>query len=90
MTTKKSDFTKNKNAFQIDDVDVNKILVSKKEPYGTKNALKYFIGCNDNNVIRPLCLRVPQMTGYTRKVEESATMSFRANNKQFLKNMGKG
>ena len=29
----KSDFYKNKKAFQIDDVDVNKILVSKKEPY---------------------------------------------------------
>ena len=36
---KKSNFYKNKNAFQIDDVDVNKILVSKKEPNGTKNAL---------------------------------------------------
>ena len=37
---KKSDFYKNKKVFQIDDVDVNKILVSKKEPYRTKNALK--------------------------------------------------
>ena len=36
---KKSDFYKNKKVFQIDDVDVNKILVSKKEPYDTKNAL---------------------------------------------------
>ena len=35
---------KNKKVLQIDDIDVNKILVSKKEPYGTKNALKYFIG----------------------------------------------
>ena len=26
-------------------------LVSKKEPYGTKKALKYFIGHNDNDVI---------------------------------------
>ena len=35
----KSDFYKNKKIFHIDDVDVNKILVSKKEPYGTKNVL---------------------------------------------------
>ena len=55
---------KNKKAFKIDDVDVNKISVSKKEPYDTKNALKYFIGYNDNDVIRPLCSRLPQMTGY--------------------------
>ena len=33
---KKSDLYKNKKAFQIDDIDVNKILVSKKEPYGIK------------------------------------------------------
>ena len=59
---KKSDFSKNKRAFQIDEVDVSKIQFSKKEPYGTKNALKYFIGYNDNDATRPLCLRLPQMT----------------------------
>ena len=32
---KKSDFYKNKKAFQVDHIDVNKILVSKIEPYGT-------------------------------------------------------
>ena len=86
---KKSEFYKSKKVFQIDDVDVNKILVSKKEPYGTKNALKYFIGYNDNDVIRPLCLRFPQMTGYAKKFNENVTMSFRVNNKQLLKNYNK-
>ena len=76
-------------AFQIDDVDVSKIQVSEKEPYGTNNALKYFIGYNDNDVIRPLCLRLPQMTGYARKIDKNAIMSFRANNKQFFKNYNK-
>ena len=60
---KKSDFYKKKKAFQIDDIDINQILVSKIETYGTKNALKYFIGYNDD-VIRPLFVRLPQMTGY--------------------------
>ena len=40
---KKTDFYQNKKAAKIDDVDVNKILVSKEEPYGTKNSFKYFI-----------------------------------------------
>ena len=77
MTTKnkKSDFYKIKKVFQIDDVDFNKILVSKKEPYGPKNSLKYFIGYNDNDVIRPLCVRLPQMTGYDRKFNDNARMS---------------
>ena len=84
-TIKKGEFYKNKKVFQIDGVDVNKILVFKKEPYGTKNALKYFIWYNDNDVIRPLCVTLSQMTGYGRKFDENATMSFRANNKQLLK-----
>ena len=92
---KKSDFCKNKKIFQIDDIDVNKILVSKKELYGKKNALKYFIGYNDNDVIRPLCLRLPKMTGFVNKFNKNVTMSFRINNnnnnnnKQLLKNYNK-
>ena len=85
---RKGDFYKNKKVFQIDYIDVNKILVSKKEPYGTKNALKYFIGY-DNDVIRPLCLRLPQMTDNVKKFNKNTTMSFKANNKQLLKNYNK-
>ena len=61
MTTKKIkkvNFTKIE-VFQKHDIDVNEILVSKKEPYGTNNAFKYFIEYNDNDGIRPLCLRLP-------------------------------
>ena len=86
---KKSDFYKNKKVFHIDNIDVDKILVSKKEPYRTKDALKYFIGYNDNDVIRLLCLRLLQMTGYFKKFNENATMSFRVDNKQLLKNCNK-
>ena len=42
------------------------MLVSKEEPYGTKNSFKYFIAYNDNDVIRPLCLKLPQMTGFKK------------------------
>ena len=62
----KSNFYKNKKLFNIHDLDVNKILVSRKE-YGTKNSLKYFIGYNDDDdadVIKPLYIKIPQMFGY--------------------------
>ena len=62
-------FVKTKKIEKIDDIDVNKILVSKKESYGTKNSFKYFIGYNDNDVIRPLCIRLPQMTDYAKKFD---------------------
>ena len=81
----KSSFYKNKQINKIEDIDVNKILVSKKESYGNKNSLKYFIGYNDNDIIRPLCIRLPKMTGYARKFDENAIMSFRVNNIQLLK-----
>ena len=45
---------------------INKILFPKKESYGTKNSLKYFIGYNDDDVIRPLCIKLPQMIGYIK------------------------
>ena len=34
---KRSSFYNNKKINNIEDIDVNNILVSKKEPYGTKN-----------------------------------------------------
>ena len=86
---KKNDFYKNKKVTNIEEIDVNKTLVSKKEAYGTKNSFKYFIRYNDNDVIRPLCVRLPQMTGYARKLDENATISFKAKNKQLLKNYNK-
>ena len=59
---KKGDFyKKNKIIFNIDDIDVNKILVSKKEQYGKYNSFKYFTGYNNNDVITPLCLNLSQM-----------------------------
>ena len=78
---KNSEFHKNEKAFQIDNIDVDKILVSKKEACGKDNSLIYFIGCNHNDVIRPLCLGLLQMTPYLKKFNENAKMSCRVNNK---------
>ena len=48
-----NNFYKNKNLLKIEDIDINKILVSKRKPYGRKNSFKYFIGYDDNDGIRP-------------------------------------
>ena len=48
---KKRTFYKNKKINAIEDIDVNNILVSKKEAYSNKNSFKYFIGYNDNDII---------------------------------------
>ena len=95
---KKRNFYKNKKIFNIDDIDVNKILVSKKEQYGKYNSFKYFIGYNDNDVIKPLYLELSQMTGYINKFDEDKnknknknklTMPFKVRDKFFFKNYNK-
>ena len=54
INIKKSNFyNKNKKILSIDDIDVNKMLVSKKEQYGKHNSFKYFIGYNEKDIIRP-------------------------------------
>ena len=96
----KSEFynNKNKKIFIIDDIDVNKILVSKKEQYGKYNSFKYFIGHNYNDVIRSLYLGLSQMTGYINKFGENknknknkniTTISLKVKDKQPLKNYNK-
>ena len=88
----KRDFYKNKKSFHIDDIDVSKILVSKKEPYGKHNSLIYFIGYNDNDAIRPLCLRLSKTTGYINKFENkktTITISVRVNDEQPFKKYNK-
>ena len=56
-----------------------------REPYGTKKSFKYFTGYNDNDDIRPLCIRLPQMTGYVKCFDSNKTISFKVIDKKLLK-----
>ena len=82
-------FCKNKKLFNIHDLDVNKILVSKKESYGTKNSFKYFIRYNDDDVIRPLCIKFLQMIGYVKIFDSNKTMSFKVGDNKLLNKYSK-
>ena len=69
--TKKSDFyIQNRKIFNINDINTNTILVSKKETYVKYNSFKYFISDNDNDVIRPIHLFILQTTGYINKFDK--------------------
>ena len=80
----KSNFYKNKKLFNIHDLDVNKILFSKRESCDTKNSLKYFIGYNDDDVIRSLCIKLPQMID-VKHFNSNKTRSFKAIDNKLLK-----
>ena len=89
METKRSEkvnFTKNKKICgNIDEINDDKILVSKKESYGTKVSFKYLIEYTDNDDIKPLCIKLPQMIGYVKHSENNnKTMYFNVNDKKLL------
>ena len=65
-TSTKASSIKTTKLIQIDKVDVNKILVSKTELYSNKSSFKDFVLYDDNNNIRPLCIKLPQMSGYSK------------------------
>ena len=82
---KKSNFYKDKKLPEIDEIDANKMLISKKETYGKKISFKYFIGYNYDDVIRSLCIKLPQMIGYVKCFDSNKTMSFKVTDKNLLK-----
>ena len=63
------------------------MLVFKKEPYGTKSSFKYFIGYNDNDDIRPLCIKLHQMIGYAKYFDSNKAISFKVIDKNLLKSI---
>ena len=80
---KKDFYNNNKKQFNIEDIDINKILISKPETY-ENNMRKHIIGYNDNT-ISPLILFLPKMTGYLNIFKDGTKkMSFFTNNNEFL------
>ena len=59
--------------------------LAQKSPYGTKKSFKYFIGYDNNDGIRPLCIKLPQMIGYAKYFDSNKTMSFKVIDKKLLK-----
>ena len=83
--SKKVIFTKTRNYLKIDEIDVDKILVSKNEPCGTKLWLKYFVGYNKNDVIRPLYIKLLQMISYIKCFDSNRTVSFKVIDNKLLR-----
>ena len=75
---KKSDFYKNRKVFKIDEIDVDKILVSKIELYDPSKLIKYFIE-----------YKFPQMIGYVECFYSNKAISFKVTDKKLLKNYTK-
>ena len=77
----KKEFYESKKAVSLNVVDINKIVVSNKIK-GNNETSKYFIGyLADINIITPLCIILPQMSGWIKYFENGGkSMSFKIEN----------
>ena len=50
-----------------------------------KSSFKYFIEYDDNDDIRPLCVKLAQMIGYVKYFESNKKMPFKAIDKKLFK-----
>ena len=67
-TLNKKEFHGSKPPTALNLVNVNQILISDKFKHSDKG-FKYFIGYQNDDIIRPLCIILPQMSGCVKYFE---------------------
>ena len=65
----KKKFYSSKEAILLDSVDLSKIVVSSRWKLND-TTYKYFRGYLNNDVIKPLCIILPQMNGYIKYFDD--------------------
>ena len=65
----KKTFYSSKEAILLDSADLSKIVVSSKWKLND-TTYKYFCGYLNNDVIKPLCVILPQMNGYIKYFDD--------------------
>ena len=72
----KKEFHKSKEPIDLMSVNVDQIAVSNKFKYNNEG-FKYFIGYQEGRIVKPLCISLPQMSGYKNYFENgSKNISF--------------
>ena len=78
----KKNFYSSKEAILFDSVDLSKIVVSSRWKLND-TTYKYFCGYLNNDVIKPLCVILPHMSGYIKYFDNGGkNMSFVTDDKE--------
>ena len=64
----KKEFHKSKEPIDLMSVNIDQIVVSDKFNHNN-NGSRYFIGYQEGEIVKPLCIILPQMTGYIKYFE---------------------
>ena len=70
LKLKNTNFIKNKSTISINEIDINKIVVSNKLPFG-KQDFKYLIVYKDSGKNNPLCIFCPEVIIYERNFDNN-------------------
>ena len=80
----KKEFHKSKQPIDLDLVIIDQIVVSDKFKHND-DGFKYFIGYKEGEIVKPLCIILPQMSGCIKYFENGGTnMSFMIKNDDIL------
>ena len=80
----RKEFHKSKKPVDLMSVNVDQIVVSDKFKHNNES-FKYFIGYQEDKIIKPLCIVLPQMNGYIKYFENGGkNMSFLIKNEKVL------
>ena len=72
----KKKFCKSKEPIDLLSVDLDQIVASYKFKHNGEG-IKYYIGYLEGEIIKPLCIILPQMSGYIKQFENGGkNMSF--------------
>ena len=75
----KKDFYQSKEPIDLLSVDLDRIVVSDKFKHNDEG-FNHFIGYLEGEIVKPLCIILPQMNGYIKYFENgSKNMSFLLN-----------
>ena len=78
----KKEFRESKQAIDLDSVDTDKIVVSDRFKH-SEEGFKYFIGYQEDEIVKPLCIILPQMNGHIKYFENGGNnMSFLIKNSE--------
>ena len=72
----KKEFHKSKQPINLDLTNADQIVISDKFKH-SDDGFKYFIGYKEGEIVKPLCIILPQMSGYIKYFENRGkNMSF--------------
>ena len=71
----KKEFHKSKQPIDLMSVNTEHIVTSDKFKH-SDDGFKYFIGYKEGEIVKPLCIILPQMSGYIKYFENGGTNIF--------------